>query len=185
MDPKNIIYGNPPKLNVFISLFSSFGDKISSLQQCVQILKDKIQLEIVTSTSFYEVEPQLPDSAWSICAVLQASTKYPPLKLFNEIKAVEKFMNSLYQKDLSNGSMHLPNFTEKLFAIDLLFYEDLVFEDEEICIPSPLVHTKASILVPLLEISPNLIHPKFDKTITKLYEILPNPEQVILYGTNV
>ena len=169
-------FGNNAKFNIFLSLASSYGDKISSLQQCVQLLKDKIKLEIINSTSFYEVESL--NNTWSICAVINAFAKLPPKQLYHEIKVIENFMQSLYDKEEINNS-------NKLFELELLFYEDLVYESNNFNVPNKNIPMKASILVPLLEIAPDLIHPKLEKSITKLYELLPNPEQVLLYGTNV
>jgi hypothetical protein len=40
-------------------------------------------------------------------------------------------------------------------------------------------------LVPMLEIAQDYIHPLFKKSISELYDELEDPEQVVLYGTRV
>ena len=40
-------------------------------------------------------------------------------------------------------------------------------------------------LVPMLEIAQDFVHPLFKKTVSQLYDELENPEQVLLYGTRV
>ena len=40
-------------------------------------------------------------------------------------------------------------------------------------------------LVPMLEIAQDYVHPLFKKTISALYDELENPEMVYLYGTRI
>ena len=45
------------------------------------------------------------------------------------------------------------------------------------------MHKRAFVLVPLLELVPDFVHPVYKKTISKLYDDLENVEEVFLYGT--
>ena len=40
-------------------------------------------------------------------------------------------------------------------------------------------------LVPMLEIAQDFVHPLFNKTVEKLYDEIENPEMVCLYGTRI
>ena len=40
-------------------------------------------------------------------------------------------------------------------------------------------------LVPMLEIADDFVHPVFNKTVEELYDDLENPETVYLYGTKI
>ena len=45
------------------------------------------------------------------------------------------------------------------------------------------MHLRAFVLVPMLEVKADLVHPVFNKTISQLYDELEDPEDVFLYGT--
>ena len=68
--------------------------------------------------------------------------------------------------------------------IDILTYDDkIISEGEKLVIPHPFMHLRAFVLVPMLEVKADLVHPVFNKTISDLYDELDNPEDVFLYGT--
>jgi 2-amino-4-hydroxy-6-hydroxymethyldihydropteridine diphosphokinase len=59
-------------------------------------------------------------------------------------------------------------YESRIVDIDILFYEQFITTSKTLTIPHYLIHKRRFILVPLLEISPNFIHPVFQKTIKKL-----------------
>ena len=64
----------------------------------------------------------------------------------------------------------------RLIDLDILFYDDIIFESESLTIPHPRLHERAFVLVPLAEIAPNLLHPVLKKTIRQLLSTLDAEE---------
>jgi 2-amino-4-hydroxy-6-hydroxymethyldihydropteridine diphosphokinase len=58
--------------------------------------------------------------------------------------------------------------------LDILFYEDSIITEKDICIPHPLLHQREFVLLPLSEIAPDKWHPVFKKTVRQLTEELQN-----------
>ncbi len=56
----------------------------------------------------------------------------------------------------------------RLIDIDILFYDELVFESEGLVIPHPRLHERAFVLVPLADLAPGLVHPILKKTVADL-----------------
>ena len=52
--------------------------------------------------------------------------------------------------------------------LDILFYNDMVFSDDEITIPHKDLLNRDFVLVPLCEIAPDLIHPIMNKKISEI-----------------
>ena len=52
--------------------------------------------------------------------------------------------------------------------LDILFYNDMVFSDDEITIPHKDLMNRDFVLVPLCEIAPDLIHPIMNKKISEI-----------------
>jgi len=52
--------------------------------------------------------------------------------------------------------------------LDILFFNDLVFSDDEITIPHKDLLNRDFVIVPLIEIEPELIHPQLKKKISEI-----------------
>jgi len=52
--------------------------------------------------------------------------------------------------------------------MDILFFDDLVFESPTLTIPHPRLHDRGFVLMPLMDIAPDLVHPVKKQTISQL-----------------
>ena len=162
---------------VYLSLGSNLGDRVGYLQQATGLLGATEQIKIVTTSSFYESEPwQMNSENWFVNAIVQISTTLSPEILLKECQRIE---TQLGRKRLANCQ----EYTDRTIDIDILFYNDLVLDTENLTIPHKYFHKRAFLLVPMLEIAQDFVHPVFNKTVCQLYEELENPEIVVLYGT--
>jgi 2-amino-4-hydroxy-6-hydroxymethyldihydropteridine diphosphokinase len=56
----------------------------------------------------------------------------------------------------------------RLIDLDLLFYDDLVLNKPSLVIPHPRLPERAFVLLPLMEIEPDLIHPVTKKSVREM-----------------
>lgn len=162
---------------VYLSLGSNLGDRVGYLQQATSLLGAAEQIKIVTTSSFYESEPwQMNSENWFVNAIVQISTTLSPEALLKECQRIE---NQLGRKRLADTK----GYADRTIDIDILFYDNLVLNTENLTIPHKYFHKRAFLLVPMLEIAQDFVHPVFNKTVSQLYEELENPEMVVLYGT--
>ena len=163
---------------VYLSLGSNLGDRVGYLQQATSLLNASEKINVVATSSFYESEPWLMNSEnWFVNAVIQISTNFTPEELLSECQRIE---NQLGRKRIVTGV-----YTDRTLDIDILFYDDLIINTERLTIPHRNFCKRAFVLVPMLEIAQDFIHPVYKKTVMELYEELENPEMVVLYGTRI
>ena len=163
---------------VFLSLGSNLGDRLSYVQQAASILGMTNNIQIIATSSFYETEPwQMDTPNWFVSAIVQISTSLSPEELLIVINRIEA--------QLGRERSEKRQYTDRTIDIDILFYDDKLINTDKLVIPHRFFHRRACMLVPMLEIAQDFIHPLFKKSISDLYDELEDPEQVVLYGTRV
>lgn len=167
-------------VTAYLCLGSNQGDRIGYIQQAASLFKGTEGINIVTTSSFYETEPWGMDSEnLFVNAVMQISTSLTPDELLNAIKIIEKTLGRI-DDTTAEGT-----YADRCIDIDIIFYDDTIINTPNLTIPHPHFHKRAFMIVPMLEIAQDFIHPVFKKTVSKLYDELDNPEMVCLYGTRL
>ena len=161
---------------VFLSLGSNLGDRLSNIQQAVSLLSMSKDIKIVKSSSFYETEPWgNKNQNWFVNAAVAIDTALEPHELLKFCQNIEYTLGRIRnQKE---------KWQERALDIDILMYDNKVINTDELVIPHPFMHLRAFVLVPMLEVKQDLVHPILNKTVAEMYDALENPEDVFLYGT--
>jgi 2-amino-4-hydroxy-6-hydroxymethyldihydropteridine diphosphokinase len=185
MVEKQKVRGNRRQTRVYLSLGSNQGDRVGFIQQAMQLLKDNPRIRIIECSSLYETEPPVAVNylQWFVNAVAVLETDLSALELLMLCKEVEQRLTSMNFAEPVPASSNSKAASGKIIDFDILFFGNQVIETDELQIPHPKIENRAYALVPLLEVSPELTHPKFKKTIAQLHEQLPMPELIYLYGT--
>lgn len=161
---------------VYLGLGSNLGDRVGAIQQAMHFLTDHPEIRLLSASSFYETEPVGdPDQEWFVNVAVAIDTTLSPEELLALCQDVEKQLGRVRDRKRPQGP--------RAIDIDILFYEDQVISNHTLTIPHPRVHERAFALVPLLEVNPRLVHPVLNKTVEQLHDALPEPEEVLLYGT--
>ncbi len=164
---------------VYLSLGSNIGDRVGFIQQATSLLSSNENINIVSTSSFYESEPwQMDSENWFVNAVIQISTTLMPETLLAECQKIETFLGRKRQ----TGN---PKYTDRTIDIDIICYDNQILNTPELTIPHKYFHKRAFVLVPMLEIAEDFVHPVFGKTVEELFEDIEEPEMVCLYGTRI
>ncbi len=147
----------PEKHTVYLALGSNIGNRQAHLVAALASLREVIDLQ--TISSIYETEPvgyiEQPVFLNMVCS---GETQLSAQELLKYIKALE--ISSGRQPTFRNGP--------RTIDIDILLYDHLTIEQENLVIPHPRMTTRAFVLVPLAEIAPDILEPCSGKTIRDL-----------------
>jgi len=66
--------------------------------------------------------------------------------------------------------------------LDIIFYDDLIIETNDLTIPHPRAHLRRFVLQPLYEIAPNFIHPVLRKSVSELLSEVRCTKKVLKVG---
>jgi 2-amino-4-hydroxy-6-hydroxymethyldihydropteridine diphosphokinase len=147
----------------FLSLGSNLGDRAEVLRSAVQALIGKPLIELDVSrdvASLYETSPvgaRFPQPRFLNTAA-QLRTRRPPHDILHLILDVE---SSLGRRRGEHGE-------PRVIDIDLLLFDDLAIEGDELTVPHPRLAERRFALEPLAEIAPNVVHPRLGLTMGEL-----------------
>ena len=159
---------------VYLSLGSNLGDRVGFVQQATSLLGAHSEINIVATSSFYESEPwQMASDNWFVNAVVQISTTLSPEDLLTECQRIEQLLGRKRDNETT--------YQDRTIDIDIIFYDKLILNNERLTIPHKHFHKRVFMLVPMLEIAEDYVHPFFGKTVESLYDEIENPEIVCLY----
>lgn len=65
-------------------------------------------------------------------------------------------------------------YSDRIIDIDILYFEDLIIETQDLIIPHPKLQDRLFALEPLNEIIPDFIHPVFKKSNKSLLSLCPD-----------
>ena len=147
---------------VYIGIGSNLGNRINNIEKAKYLLNFN-GIKIVKSSSYYETLswPDISKPKF-INIVIQSRTKFPPKKLLEIFKSIEKKLGR--KKDAKNYP--------RTCDIDIISYYQKI-ESGNIIIPHERMHKRNFVLIPLYELDKNWLHPKSKDNIKKLIFSLP------------
>ncbi len=155
---------------VFLGLGSNIGDRKKYLEEAIQGIKNIPGTKVLKLSSVYETEPWgFSEQEEYLNAVIEIETQQAYEKLLKEVKGIEIIL----------GRDKTDKWKSRKIDIDILFYGDLVYEDENLHIPHKHIEDRNFVLVPLNEIEPDFVHPITKK---KISEILQNSKDKLKAG---
>lgn len=140
---------------------SNLGDRKKNLERAKVRVGQLAQTRFLRSSSVLETEPVGgPPQGKYLNAVWEIETGLSPKQLKSELLRVESELGRRRSE---------PNAPREI-DLDILFYGDQIIQEEKLTIPHPRLHERAFVLVPLMELAPEMMHPKLKKSVRKLFE---------------
>lgn len=146
---------------VYIALGSNKGNKLAFLQTAVDAIFERIGA-VSKISKVYET-PALGfegDAFYNAC--IKVETQLKPKKLLKVLKQIEK--------ELGRKTKKSDKYESREIDLDILFYDDLVFEDKSLSIPHPELHKRRFVLEPLNDIAKDFEHSQLHKSVADLLD---------------
>jgi 2-amino-4-hydroxy-6-hydroxymethyldihydropteridine diphosphokinase len=134
--------------SVFLSIGSNIRDREKNLQSAIKLLEKVPEIAIRKLSSIYETDPVgFEDQARFLNAVIRISTSFSPQELLDFIQKIEKKL----------GRKREIHWGPRTIDLDILLYNQENINSEQLTIPHPRMFERGFVMIPLLEIDPNVI----------------------------
>ena len=144
---------------VFIGLGSNLGDGRANLRSAWRRLGGQAGITALALSSPYLSEPVGMESAhWFTNAVGIIETSVAPEELLGILLRIETAMG----RDRRRG-------TDRSIDLDILYYDDLVVSSATLELPHPELHRRLFVLLPMLELAPDHLHPVREQTTSHMW----------------
>jgi len=146
---------------IYLSLGSNLGDRMKNLREALKFLSE--EADIVAISSVYETEPfGVVNQPAFLNLACQIKSSLSPEELLRLAQGIERKLGR------TTNSHNAP----RTIDIDIIAYNEIMLNSPELTIPHPGLKERAFVLVPLVEIAPDLRVPPGDKTVARILEEL-------------
>jgi 2-amino-4-hydroxy-6-hydroxymethyldihydropteridine diphosphokinase len=156
----------------YLSLGSNVGDRLGYLKEAIELLDSHEGITIIGQSSIYETDP--------VGYTEQGNFLNLVVKIKTDLSA-ENLLYRCLQNEIDMGRKREFKWGPRIIDLDILLYNHENIESEKLILPHPRMHERAFVLVPLLEVSKDLMHPVFQTPFKEFLENTPDKEGVRLW----
>ena len=147
--------------DVIIALGSNMGDREGYLNGAVEKLNAVRGCRVKKVSDFIETPPYgVTDQEDFLNGCLEMETLMYPHELLDELHRIEK----------EAGRERIIRWGPRTLDLDIIFYDDMIQQDDDLCIPHVEMHKREFVLKPLCGIAPYKRHPVTGKTVKEMLD---------------
>lgn len=143
----------------YIALGSNMGDREKYIKDAVKAL-DKIRgCRVKQISELIQTEPYgMTEQEDFLNGCLELETLLTPGELLAELNRIE----------MEAGRERRIHWGPRTLDLDILFYDDRIIQENNLCVPHVDLHRRKFVLKPLAQIAPYKRHPVYGKTVTEM-----------------
>ncbi len=134
----------------YLGLGSNLGDPAAHLRAAIELLRERVEVDAASSAYVTEPVGEVLDQPDFLNAAVRIRTDLEPEALLDACKAVEAELGRCFEA---------PRHSPRPLDVDLLLLGDLELSGDRLELPHPEVASRRFVLVPLLELDPELSLP--------------------------
>lgn len=142
----------------YISFGSNIGDRLRAIEEAMSLIKSS-GIEITKKSKLYETEPYgYKEQPSFLNGALEVETDL----------SCKELLNRLLEIELEIGRVRELKWGPRIIDLDIVFFNDEIYEEENLRVPHPDMHNRSFVLKPLNDICPDYIHPVYKKSVKEL-----------------
>lgn len=153
----------------YLGIGSNLGDPVQHCRDALRELASLKNVQLLRRSSLYRTQPVGPVSqGWFVNGVVEVRTTFAAAQLFKATQWVEQAI----------GRVRTGKWGPRTIDVDVLLHGQEVLDTEDLVVPHPEMHKRRFVLVPMNEIAPYVIHPRYGISMRGLLDRLENDHAV-------
>ncbi|HLF52115.1 2-amino-4-hydroxy-6-hydroxymethyldihydropteridine diphosphokinase [Flavobacterium sp.] len=144
---------------VILSIGSNQGERLENIKQCVDLIHQEIGT-VIRVSKLYETPSWGFESDAFYNGAVAIHTNKSPQEVLSAILKIEKKLGRVRKNQLG--------YQARTIDIDILSFNDEIIETENLQIPHPQMQNRLFVLLPMMDLQLDIIHPILNKTISDL-----------------
>ena len=147
----------------YVAIGSNIGDRSGYFDMAISRLKEEDTVEVVKVSDYIVTEPYGGvEQDDFLNGAMELRTLLDPEELLNLLHVIEN----------EAGRERKIHWGPRTLDLDILFYDDLIYDSEDLIIPHPEIPKREFVLIPMAQIAGNLHHPVSGRTVKEMLEDL-------------
>ncbi|MCF6094673.1 2-amino-4-hydroxy-6-hydroxymethyldihydropteridine diphosphokinase [Microaerobacter geothermalis] len=143
----------------YLGLGANIGDREDQLIKALELINSNNEMEVTKLSSVYETEPVgYIEQPPFLNMVIEINTYLEPEALLYRLLFIEKSLGR--ERKLKWGP--------RTIDIDILLYDKLEINRPDLIIPHPRMIERAFVIIPLMDLNPDLMIPGLGKSVKEL-----------------
>jgi len=147
----------------YVGIGSNLGDKHANCLKAIEIVDNIPGCRVMAQSDFFRTDPVgVEGHDWYVNGAISLETDLSAHELLNNLLSIEANL----------GRKRNKKWEPRTIDLDILLFGQDVIDEKDLTIPHPLMHLRKFVLMPMVQLVPNLVHPVLGNT---LEELLNNP----------
>lgn len=156
---------------IFIGIGSNLGDKRKNCVEAVERIGRIPGCRVIESSPWYLTRPVgVEGQDRYLNGVVSLEAEISPRELLVRLLGIEAAM----------GRVRTEKWGPRVIDLDILLVGREIISDPDLQVPHPLMHTRRFVLVPMVHLAPQLIHPVLGRTMADLLHGLGEEDQEVI-----
>ena len=156
---------------VVLSLGSNQGNRLENIENCIQLIHQKIGLILRVSNLYETPSWGFSSDAFYNCALV-LHTSFSAEKILQKITLIEKELGRVRQ-DTSD-------YQARIIDVDIIAIDEEIFSSETLTIPHQQMQDRLFVLLPMLDLKLEWQHPILQKSVRELVEICKDKSDCVV-----
>jgi len=147
--------------DIYLLTGSNLGDKLNFLNSASDILDSYFQQKATKSRIYQSDAWGFETDSFFLNQVLKYNTNFSPIEVLDKIQCIENQLGRVRNEN---------SYESRTIDIDILLYGNEIIDTNTLMIPHPRLHLRKFTLLPLNELTSNLIHPVLHQSIRQILQ---------------
>ncbi len=157
----------------YLAVGSNMGDRVQYISGAIRALTSHPQIKVMKVSDLIMSRPYgVLEQEYFLNGALEIETLLEP----------EELMDALHDMENAAGRKRVRHWGPRTLDLDIIFYDKLVYESDNVVIPHSDMQNRDFVLEPLSTLAPYYRHPLLGKTVMQLYQELPADKRTKIEG---